>query len=142
MAALTRRRGRATRHRRRRHASRRHERGRARPPGARRRSRAIALMSADVRMNARGFFEDIDVVKLDDALLDALGADWKSVALLDDVDWGGRVSHASARSDARRLLEARLARTGMFGFKDPRVPRLLPFWQRVFAADAASPMRT
>jgi hypothetical protein len=34
-------------------------------------------------VNARGFFEDMDIVKLNDALLDAQGADWKSVALLD-----------------------------------------------------------
>lgn len=91
-----------------------------------------ALMSADLRMNARGFFEDTDIVRLDDALLDAHGADWKNVALLDGLDWESSV-HAGARSDARRLLESKLARTGHFGFKDPRVARLLPFWQRVFA---------
>lgn len=91
-----------------------------------------ALMSADVKMNARGFFEDVDIVKLDDALLDAHGGDWKNVALLDDADWAAS-AHAAAATDARRLLEGKLARTGLFGFKDPRVPRLLPFWQRVFA---------
>lgn len=91
-----------------------------------------ALMSADVRQNARGFFEDVEIVALDDALLDAQGADWKSVALLTGADWNG-AAHAAARSRARRLLEARLARTGRFAFKDPRVPRLLPFWQHVFA---------
>jgi hypothetical protein len=91
-----------------------------------------ALMSADVRQNARGFFEDIDIVALDDALLDAEGADWKSVALLADIDWSG-ATHAAARNRARRLLDARLARTGSFAFKDPRVPRLLPFWQSAFA---------
>jgi hypothetical protein len=91
-----------------------------------------SLMSADVRQNARGFFEDLDIVKLDDALLDAQRADWKSLAPLDNIDWNGD-EHAPACGEARRLLESRLARTGCFGFKDPRVPRLLPFWQRVFA---------
>jgi hypothetical protein len=92
-----------------------------------------ALMSADVRMNARGFFEDVDVVALDDALLDANAADWKSVALLADVDWSAEL-FAGLRSAAGRLLAARVARSGTFGFKDPRVPRVLPFWQRVAAA--------
>ncbi|MFO1322760.1 MAG: hypothetical protein U1F15_01735 [Burkholderiales bacterium] len=91
-----------------------------------------ALMSADVKMNARGFFEDVDVVKLDDALLDARGADWKNVALLDGVDWRAP-AHAAHRDAARRMLDAKLARSGSFAFKDPRVPRLLPFWQAVFA---------
>ncbi|MEO8752294.1 MAG: glycosyl transferase, partial [Casimicrobiaceae bacterium] len=91
-----------------------------------------ALMSADVKMNARGFFEDMDIVARDDALLDGQGADWKSLALLDGVDWDA-AAHAGARSAARHLLEGKLARTGQYGFKDPRVPRLLPFWQRVLA---------
>lgn len=93
------------------------------------------LMSADVRMNARGFFEDVDVVAIDDAVLAALSADWKSVALLDATDWGGGLL-AGLRADAGRVLAARTARAPPFGFKDPRVPRLLPFWQRVFAERA------
>jgi hypothetical protein len=93
------------------------------------------LMSADVRMNARGFFEDIDVVAIDDAVLAALAADWKSVALLDRVDWGGELL-AGLRADARRVLGARTAPARTYGFKDPRAPRLLPFWQRVFADSA------
>jgi hypothetical protein len=91
-----------------------------------------ALMSADLKMNARGFFEDMDIVARNDALLDGQGADWKSLALLDGVDWDA-AAHAGARSAAQHLLEGKLARTGQYGFKDPRVPRLLPFWQRVLA---------
>ncbi len=90
------------------------------------------LMSADVRMNARGFFEDLDLVQIDDGLLDACGADWKSVALLDDVDWTMPVFAAQAAA-AAAFLDARLAPTGAYGCKDPRIPRLLPFWQRQFA---------
>jgi hypothetical protein len=89
------------------------------------------LMSADVRMNARGFFEDLDIVKLDDTLLELAGADWKSIALLGDVDWR-TPQYADAAADARALLASRFA-TNNFGFKDPRVPRLLPFWQQRFA---------
>jgi hypothetical protein len=94
------------------------------------------LMSADVRMNARGFFEDVDIVQQDDALLATLGADWKSVAVLADVHWDAPV-YQPYREAARRLLEQRLARSGQFGFKDPRAPRLLPFWRRAFAAVGA-----
>jgi hypothetical protein len=90
------------------------------------------LMSADVRMNARGFFEDMDIVAQDDALLDAEGADWKSVALLDGVDWGSQ-RHEQARMSARELVASRVAPTGSFACKDPRMPRVLPFWQQVFA---------
>lgn len=90
------------------------------------------LMPADRRMNERGFFEDTDIVKLDDALLAAVDADWKNSAVLADVDWHAE-AFAAVRSGARALIATRLQRTGRFGFKDPRVPRLLPFWQTVFA---------
>ncbi|MCC6193137.1 MAG: hypothetical protein IT518_01605 [Burkholderiales bacterium] len=90
------------------------------------------LMAADPRMNERGFFEDEDIVGLDDALLAAVDADWKNCALLADVDWRGG-AFAAARAEAHALMAARLDRAGCFGFKDPRVPRLLPFWQAVFA---------
>ena len=91
-----------------------------------------SLMSANRNVNARGFFEDNDLVKLDDELLAACGADWKNVALLDTLDWRGS-AFVTARTRARHLLEMRLSRSGQFGFKDPRVARLLPFWQGIFA---------
>jgi len=90
------------------------------------------LMAPDARMNPRGFFEDHDIVALDDGLLDALGADWKNVALLDGVDWSAH-AFAPARTAAKTLINHRLSRSGRFAFKDPRVARLIPFWQRVFA---------
>lgn len=86
------------------------------------------LMSADPRMNARGFFEDIDVVALDDALLAHFGADWKSIALLADANFADPALGPQARA-ARTLLAERLAPTGRFACKDPRLPRVLPFWQ-------------
>ena len=95
------------------------------------------LMSADVRMNARGFFEDLDMVALDDALLALHGADWKSSALLAEVNFGDD-AHAELRERAHALLQSRLARTREFAFKDPRVPRVLPFWQAVFRRLGAS----
>jgi len=90
------------------------------------------LMSADVRMNARGFFEDLDLVGIDDDLLAACAADWKSVAVLDEVDWDAPAFSAPAAL-ARAFMAARVSPTGAFGCKDPRIPRLLPFWQRQFA---------
>ena len=90
------------------------------------------LMSPDQRMNARGFFEDLDLVRIDEALLAACGADWKNVALLDDIDWTAPAFGACA-DEARALIATRLSADGAYGCKDPRMPRLLPFWKRQFA---------
>lgn len=89
------------------------------------------LMSADVRMNARGFFEDLDIVRIDDALLEACGADWKNIALLDDVDWTATAFRLYA-DETQALLAARVGAGASYGCKDPRIARLLPFWQRQF----------
>ena len=79
--------------------------------------------------NATGFWEDVEVVSLNDRILAALGASWESVAELDV----GRLSPAEAsrfEEEARAIIGSRF--TGqLWGFKDPRTARLLPFWQSV-----------
>ena len=62
---------------------------------------------------------------------------WPACIVLDDVDWTAG-AFGDCADDARTLLAARLAADGTYGCKDPRLPRLLPFWQRQFAdADLA-----
>lgn len=80
--------------------------------------------------NSTGFWEDVEVVELNDRILAALGATWESVAEVDVA----RLSPAEAfrfEEEARAIIGSRF--TGqLWGFKDPRTARLLPFWQSVF----------
>jgi hypothetical protein len=81
--------------------------------------------------NEEGFFEDVDANELNISLLGALGHDWHTLApfLLDDaID--PSLNHFLQRAET--LLRSRLINTNLFGMKDPRVPRLLLFWQKVF----------
>lgn len=83
-------------------------------------------------VNAKGFWEDEDIQALNDEMLTALGGDWFHVAPLsaDDV----RQLHALSYLERAAALLREKVQGGEapFGFKDPRVARLLPFWRDVF----------
>jgi len=82
--------------------------------------------------NEKGFFEDRDIAYFNQyELLPALGLDWHSL----DPIGAQRFELPQVRSltgRAAALLEAKTAKVSLFGLKDPRLSRLLPFWQRIF----------
>ncbi len=82
--------------------------------------------------NDKGFWEDIDIYDFDNEVLMALGQGWSSLTPIDDAD----IALLKKRGyflRAVELLAAKIANTEIFGFKDPRVAKLLPFWKEVFA---------
>ncbi len=81
--------------------------------------------------NEKGFFEDIDVNAINVELLNALGQDWHTLSLI-PADEMLHEKYAGLRLRAIELLRSRLRDTDCFGLKDPRLCRLLPFWQKVF----------
>ena len=82
--------------------------------------------------NEKGFFEDLDVNALNVALLETLGHSWHTLAPVSPEECLG-ATLLQFRKQAADLLRSRLAETDVFGMKDPRIPRLLPFWQEMFA---------
>ena len=89
------------------------------------------LMLPAAGNNEKGFFEDIDVNAINIELLGALGQDWHTLPLI-QADELLHEKHAGLRLRAIELLRSRLQDTDCFGLKDPRLCRLLPFWQKVF----------
>lgn len=79
--------------------------------------------------NPTGFNEDLDVLAIDEALLKAAGTAWDRP---DEIKWGDWCEPWKAPAIA--LLKSRLAAFPLFGLKDPRMCRLLPFWRPVFEA--------
>ncbi|MEQ1528581.1 MAG: hypothetical protein ABL925_04635 [Methylococcales bacterium] len=81
--------------------------------------------------NAKGFWEDIDLNVLNMEMLTALGSDWHYLMPIDAADV------LSLRKQgyflrAVQLLREKLTESPVFGLKDPRVAKLLPFWKEVF----------
>lgn len=88
--------------------------------------------------NPRGYWEHLDIVRVNQRLMAALGLNW------DDI----RAPPAGfERDDAARaagcelaaLLERDFAATPLWGVKDPRVCRLMPLWAGLLAAAQVAP---
>lgn len=83
--------------------------------------------------NPRGFFEDEELLAISRRLRSHLGLGPKSVALV-----APEAYHApevlSLQREAADVLRRRFAGLPLWGFKDGRTLRMLPFWEPVFAA--------
>lgn len=88
------------------------------------------LISA-AEINEKGFWEDADIVNLNDEIISACG---KNMGSVDDVDLAkiDIVRYRELIEKAKTLLSRRYGDVGTWGFKDPRTVRILPFWQHVF----------
>lgn len=82
--------------------------------------------------NSKGFWEDIDINDLNIEMLHYLKNEWHFLTPIQpsDVD---RLSGNGYLERALELLKNKTVSTKVFGFKDPRVAKLLPFWKQVFA---------
>jgi hypothetical protein len=79
--------------------------------------------------NPTGYFEDRSIVELDERVLKALGVRWDDVMPLEPRQFSGwRMWRL--RREALRYLRRRFLSQPLWGFKDPRTIRLLPFWLR------------
>jgi GT2 family glycosyltransferase len=82
--------------------------------------------------NGRGFWEDIDLNALNAEMLNAIDSDWCHLAAIDSIDI--EILHKQGYFlRAVELLRQKVNNVPIFGFKDPRVAKLLPFWKEVFS---------
>jgi hypothetical protein len=80
--------------------------------------------------NPTGYWEDKNIYELNERLLAALGLKWEEVALIDDTRWH-RPEVEVLLTEAVEYLRSHFVSHPLWGFKDPRTIRLLPFWQSV-----------
>lgn len=102
-------------------------------------TRAMETMGADFGTNLgrpvagendKGFFEDLDIHRINAELLHAAGASWDSLAPI-NLDRIAPPMLDVFRERAAAMLRAK-CRAKIFALKDPRISRLLPFWMPVF----------
>ena len=81
--------------------------------------------------NPKGFWEDNDFLGINEELLAHLDY---SVDRLGLIDWQMPSTDTveSLELKAEKLVSERCKKNALWGFKDPRTARLLPFWQAVF----------
>jgi len=90
------------------------------------------LMPPVEGVNDKGFWEDLDLNLLNIEVLGALNRDWHYLAPVAE-NFVELLCGKGFLSRAEELLRRKIGQSPVFGFKDPRVTILLPFWQRVFA---------
>jgi|WetSurMetagenome_2_1015567.scaffolds.fasta_scaffold72401_2 O-antigen biosynthesis protein len=89
------------------------------------------LMLLDAGNNDKGFWEDIDINALNVEMLNALNNDWHHLSLIKQEDLE-LLKHDGFFHRAAELIQLKTISTSIFGFKDPRISKLLPFWKEVF----------
>ena len=89
------------------------------------------LMPAASGNNEKGFWEDLDVNKLNIRLMQAMKYEWHSLPSAHHIDMG-RQDIADLKLEAIAMLRGKLVKYPRFALKDPRICRLLPFWEEVF----------
>jgi len=81
--------------------------------------------------NIKGFWEDREINSLNIEMQNFLVNDWHNLSPIQSGDVAAlRKNGYTLR--AVELLRRKLAEAPLFGFKDPRVAKLLPFWKEVF----------
>lgn len=83
--------------------------------------------------NDKGFWEDLEIKALNQEILAHLGSDWD---VIEPIPYDNFESSDldQFKSVATQLLSERLSHTDVFGVKDPRISRLLPFWKPIFSS--------
>jgi|GEM_PF-400659 len=86
--------------------------------------------------NPRGYFEDTQIVAFDELLLAQLGSRWDAILPPQEEDFANTRTKVD---DGVQLLRKIFSQHTHWGFKDPRMCVLAPFWREVFSQLALSP---
>lgn len=79
--------------------------------------------------NPKGFYEDADIVGLNEEMLACIGQKWDTMKSVRQTDVG-RLESEGFISRARSLLAGKLEAHPRFAMKDPRLAKLLGAWRR------------
>jgi O-antigen biosynthesis protein len=89
--------------------------------------------------NAKGYWENVEVVQIHDALLDKLGFAWDDVRPL-PKGWETSAAAAAAKHSLGEWIVREFAQADLWAVKDPRLCRLLPLWLDVLRELAVEPV--
>lgn len=109
-------------------------------------ARALQVFGADLgenlfradRGNPKGYFEDLDLMRLNRSMLAELGLAWDSLAAVSE-EQAQDLADKGYLELAAAFLKDREKAGGMVGLKEPRMTILLPFWRMAFARAEITP---
>jgi hypothetical protein len=80
--------------------------------------------------NPTGYWEDRTIVSINERVLGVFGLRWESVAAIPEDQWA-KPGLQPLASEAAAYLKLHFLGKPLWGFKDPRTIRLLPFWRPI-----------
>ena len=81
--------------------------------------------------NPTGYWEDKGIYQLNERVLSVCGLRWEDVSLIDDSKWR-QPNLDTLRIEAADYIRESFSGHPLWGFKDPRSVRVLPFWRPIF----------
>jgi hypothetical protein len=85
--------------------------------------------------NRSGYWESQRIARFNNSLLQSAGLRWDSDAPL-TAEWlGDKVAQVEQYDEARSLLAGEFCEEPLFVFKDPRLCRMFPFWEKILASE-------
>jgi len=90
------------------------------------------LLGADAGVNAKGYWENRDVVMLNERLLLEMNSSWDDLLPLPKA-WMERSGIQFIKADIVELLQRDFSMLSTWAIKDPRLCKLLPVWQTAFS---------
>jgi len=80
--------------------------------------------------NPKGYFEDNQLITINDNILRTSGLFWSTLQFIEPADLLGP-RFEKEQNEAREFLKGKLAQGTPIGLKDPRLCRTLPLWQKI-----------
>ena len=87
-------------------------------------------------VNDKGYFEHSNITDVNDDALLTLGSEWDDVLPL-QPNWWQEPQLQPLAQKQRRALRRDFRQTKLWGLKDPRLCRLLPWWQAILTEEQA-----
>jgi len=88
-------------------------------------------LTAPNEFNPKGYFEDNELVEINDRIFAKASNHWSSIQFLEPANLLGPKFEKEQKA-AREFLKRKLAQGNPIGLKDPRLCRTLPLWEKIF----------
>jgi len=90
------------------------------------------LFEAQQDVNARGFYEQREIVTLNQRLLNEIGSNWNDFRPIESTKFQSAGSRKIIE-DIKGVLQHEFVGKPLWGLKDPRICRLLPVWLEILS---------
>ena len=85
--------------------------------------------------NSKGYFEDLDLVAINESILEKMCNHWASLLPIEANDFISPLFSAE-REKAQKMVKNKISEGVPFGLKDPRMCKTMPFWQELLKKES------